>query len=76
MWLNFRIIFTIISAVCAAAVLPLGAWLSWLWAGIAILSAFLFYVLMLWCKSHQPAEQEETQQTDDTNDTNETPNEE
>ena len=54
MWLKLRIIFTILSAICVAAVLPLGAWLSWLWAGIAVISAFLFYFLMLWCKSHQP----------------------
>ena len=70
MWLKFRIIFTIISAVFAAAVIPLGAFLDWIWAGIAVGAAFLFYVLMLWCKSRQPAEQEdeinEIKQTDDT----------
>ena len=68
MWLKLRIIFTILSAICVAAVLPLGAWLSWLWAGIAIFSAFLFYLLMLWCKSHQPKglETEEKEQLNET----------
>jgi hypothetical protein len=54
MWLKGRIIFTILSAICIAGVLPLGALLSWTWAGIAALSAFLFYMLMLWCKNNQP----------------------
>ena len=68
MWLKLRIIFTIVSAVLVAAVIPLGVWLGWLWAGIAGLSAFVFYMLMLWCKGHQPAEEDKTEQTDDKQD--------
>ena len=69
MWLKLRIIFTIISAILIAAVIPLGVWLGWPWAGIAGLSAFLFYMLMLWCKSHQPTEPEDETSEPQNNDT-------
>jgi fatty acid desaturase len=69
MWLKFRIIFTIISVVCVAAVIPLGALLGWIWAGVAAVAAFLFYAMMLWCKSHQPTEPEDETSETQNNDT-------
>lgn len=50
---TLRIIFTAVSAVFIASVIPLGAIVSWTWAGICILGAFLFFGLMLFCKQKQ-----------------------
>ena len=50
MLLFFQIFFTVLSAICVGAVVPLGIWLGWLWAGIAVLGAILCYVFMLLCK--------------------------
>lgn len=53
MFLKLRIIFTLLSAICAAAVIPLGAFLGFIWAAIAIIAAFTFYVFMLIFKQKQ-----------------------
>ena len=53
MFLKLRVFFTILSAVCIAAVIPFGAFFGWLWAGMTALFAFLFFVLMLLCKQSQ-----------------------
>lgn len=50
MLLFFQIFFTVLSAICVGAVVPIGMWLGWLWAGIAVLGAILCYVFMLLCK--------------------------
>ena len=50
---NLRIICTIISALFIAAVLPIGAILSWVWAGVCAVGAFIFYFFMLFCKQKQ-----------------------
>lgn len=50
MLLFFQIFFTVLSAICVGAVVPLGMWLGWIWAGIAVLGAILCYVFMLLCK--------------------------
>ncbi len=50
---QLRIIFTLISAVFIAAVLPVGALVGWGWAGASGLLALLFYGLMLLCKQKQ-----------------------
>ena len=70
MLLFFQIFFTVLSAICVGAVVPLGMWLGWLWAGIAVLGAILCYVFMLLCKQtralrgeipiEEPSETEET----------------
>ena len=63
MFLKLRIIFTILSAICAAAVIPLGAFLGLIWAGVAIVAAFAFYVFMLFFKQRQEEiENKNTQQ--------------
>lgn len=51
--LYLRIIFTILSAFCVAALIPLGALLGWAWVGYCFLGAALFFVLMLLCKQNQ-----------------------
>lgn len=50
MLLFFQIFFTVCAAICVGAVVPLGIWLDWLWAGFSVLGAILCYVLMLLCK--------------------------
>ncbi|MBQ8308880.1 MAG: hypothetical protein IJX96_03500 [Clostridia bacterium] len=50
MLLYLQIAFTILSALCIAAVIPLGVWLGWTWAIAFGLAAFLFFGLMLLCK--------------------------
>ena len=50
MLLYLQIIFTIISALFIAAVLPVGAFLGWTYAIICALCAVFFYVAMLLCK--------------------------
>ena len=69
MWLKGRIIFSILACIAVTCVIPFGALLSWTWAGIAGLSAFLFYALMIFCKNRQPQEQqadsEETEEAQD-----------
>ena len=57
---QLRIIFTIISAVFISTVIPVGALVSWTWAGSCALFALLFYALMILCKQKQE-EQEEKQ---------------
>ena len=53
MYKNLRIIFTILSAICVTAVLPVGAFLNFTWAIITALIAFLLYLLMMACKQAQ-----------------------
>ncbi len=48
--LYLQIIFTIISALFIAAVLPIGAFFGWTYAIICALGAVFFYVAMLHCK--------------------------
>ena len=55
-----RIFFTILSALCVAAVLPVGAFLGFTWAIILAAGAFLFYLLMLTFKQAQIAQESQT----------------
>ena len=50
MLLYLQITFIILSAVCVAALLPVGTYLGWAWAGACILGALLFFGLTLLCK--------------------------
>ena len=71
MLLFFQIFFTVLSAICVGAVVPLGMWRGWIWAGIAVLGAILCYVFMLLCKQtralrgeipiEEPSKTEETE---------------
>ena len=60
----FRIVFTILSALCLGALIPLGIF-AWQYAVICGLGAFLFFVLMLLCKQAQ--EQRESQKQNEQN---------
>ena len=60
---TLRILFTILSAICVAGVLPLGAFLGFTWAIALGLSAFLFYLLMLHCKQSQEKNEPKTEET-------------
>ena len=61
---TLRIIFTLIAAVFAALVIPLGALLSWAWAGLCGLGAFLFFGLMLLCKQKQEENDKQARHAD------------
>ena len=50
MLLVLQITFTILSALCIAAFIPIGAWFGWGWAIGCALVAVLFFFLMLLCK--------------------------
>lgn len=53
MYKNLRIIFTILSAICLAAAIPLGTFFDYAgWIG-ALIGAGIFFVLMLLCKQSQ-----------------------
>lgn len=51
--LYLRIIFTILSALCLAAIVPLGILLDLKWVGYCLVGAALFFVLMMLCKQKQ-----------------------
>jgi len=50
---TLRIIFTIVSAIFIACVIPVGALVSWTWAIICAMGAILFFGLMMLCKQSQ-----------------------
>ena len=53
MFLKLRLVFTVLSAICIAAVLPIGAFLDLTWALITAAGAFIFFLLMMLCKQEQ-----------------------
>lgn len=53
MYLKLRILFTILSAVCLAVVLPATAMFGWLYLGIFGGGALVFFLAMLLCKQSQ-----------------------
>ena len=63
MLLYLRIIFSILSALCVAALVPLGALVGWTWAGACLLGAFLFFGLTLLCKQSQELKEKSTKNT-------------
>ena len=50
MLLYLQIALTILSAICAALVMPLGVWLGLNWAIALALAAVMFFMLMKLCK--------------------------
>lgn len=53
MFLKLRILFTILSAICLALILPATAFLGWQYLGIFGGGALLFFLAMLLCKQKQ-----------------------
>ena len=63
MFLKLRIIFTILSAIFAAAVLPVGAWLGWIPAIACAAVAGICFFVMLFFKQEQLKREPEATQT-------------
>lgn len=67
MLLKLQILFTILSAICIAVIVPIGAFLSWSYAVVCILLALLFFGLMLLCKQavnkNSPEDEPENDET-------------
>lgn len=61
MFLKLRIVFTLLAALCLAAIVPAAVWGGWLWLGILGGGALLFFALMLLCKQSQEREEEKKQ---------------
>ncbi len=53
MFLKLRVFFTILSALCLAAIIPAAVWGGWLWLGILGGGALFFFAMMLLCKQSQ-----------------------
>ncbi len=53
MFLKLRILFTVLSAICLALILPATAFWGWLYLGIFGGGALLFFLAMLLCKQKQ-----------------------
>jgi membrane protein implicated in regulation of membrane protease activity len=70
MLLYLQITFIILSAICVGALLPVGTYLGWTWAGACILLAVLFFGLTLLCKQARTARGETDEES-----SNETQNE-
>ena len=62
MFLKLRIIFTILSAIFAAAVLPVGAWLGFIPAIACAAAAGICFVVMLFFKQEQLKRESEATQ--------------
>ena len=50
---TLRILFTVLSAICLAAFLPVGALAGWGYAAICAAGALCFFALMMICKQNQ-----------------------
>ena len=61
MYQKFRIFFTILAALCVAAILPIGSIFGFGWAGLCIVFALLFTGLMILCKQNQELEARKNQ---------------
>ena len=70
MLLYLQIALTILSALCVAAVIPLGVWLGWTWTIGLALAALLFFGLMLLCKQTLAFREQEKQNTPKDDDEN------
>ncbi len=60
MFLYLRIVFSILSALCVGALIPLGVFLGFEWAGVCLLGAILFFGLTLFCKQSQELKENST----------------
>ena len=75
MFLILQITFTILAALCVAAVVPVGALVDWGWGAFFAFVAILFFVFMKICKTqvqideakkkNTPPAQEQSQENED-----------
>ncbi len=74
MFLKLRILFTILAALCVAAVLPAAVWGGGLGFALCALGGVFFFLLMLLCKqSQEKAEAEKKSKADFLNPADEQP---
>ncbi len=59
MLLKLRILFTILSAICLAVILPALTWFGWWGLGIVGGAALFFFAAMLLCKQAQEKREHE-----------------
>ncbi len=59
MFLKLRILFTVLSALCLAVIVPAFVWGGFPWLAIVGSCALLFFALMLLCKQSQEKREEE-----------------
>ena len=67
MFLKLRILFTVLAAVCATLVLPVGTWFDLGWAIAVAVLGVAFFVIMLLCKQQQELEEGAFESNTDTN---------
>jgi fatty acid desaturase len=65
MFLKLRVIFTILSAICIAAIFPVGIFWDFVPAVICALAAGLFFFIMLFCKKQQEKQENPPQEQND-----------
>ena len=71
MYKNLRIVFTILSAICLAAAIPLGIFFGYAgWIG-ALIGAGIFFFLMLLCKQSQEFAEQKAEKLKKTKETGE-----
>lgn len=63
MFLKLRIIFTILSALCIGFALTAGALWGFTWTILLGLGALLFFMLMLYCKRAQEAQEQKEEES-------------
>ena len=62
----FRIVFTILSAILLASIIPIGTFFGWDYAVFCGVGAFAFFVFMFLCKQAQEKrEDKETQEKEE-----------
>lgn len=75
MYKNLRIIFTILSAICLTAAIPLGIFFDYVGWISALLGAGIFFMLMLLCKQSQEFAEEKSEKAAKAKEKNETDSE-
>ena len=61
MYKNLRIVFTILSAICLAAAIPLGIFFGYVGWIAALIGAGIFFFIMLLCKQSQENAEQKTE---------------
>ena len=63
MYLKLRVIFTILAAICLAAIIPIGTFWDFTPAIICAAAGGVFFLLMLLCKSKQEKQENPPEKT-------------
>ncbi len=65
MFLKLRVLFTILCALCLAAIIPVAVWGGWFWLAVVGGAALLFFAAMLLCKQSQERAEENAKEKDE-----------